>query len=131
MGQAAQRFTAVLSNMIHQTSQYTTYKHMRASASESDREPWQTALLIFISFQVWIKHLIMFVPNFKLRHFTPDTLRGCAYMSMIVRDRKVKQCLKGCQLSLSKFDFLITYTHKIKQTRESLAHKYTPIHACT
>ncbi len=73
MRQAVQRFTAVLSNMIHQTSQYTTYKHMRASASESDREPWQTALLIFISFQVWIKHLIMFVPNFKLRHFTPDT----------------------------------------------------------
>lgn len=71
----------------------------------------------------------MFVPNFELRHFTPDALCGCVYMSVIVRDRKVKQCLKGCQLSLSKFDFLITYRHK-KQANHKVTwgHRYTHAH---
>lgn len=72
----------------------------------------------------------MFVPNFKLSHFTPDALRGCVYMSETVRDRKVKQCLKECQLSLSKFDFLITYRHKKKQANHEATrgHRYTHAH---
>lgn len=38
MGPAAQLFPAVICNMIHQTSQYTTHQHIRASASERERE---------------------------------------------------------------------------------------------